>query len=764
MPPSRKRKNKRRRRRGRRGKRGRLLVLVVGLALAVTAGSAGWLTCGFQGCPDPGLLGAYQPGGAPVVLDRHGEELAHLHPLEARVVSLQQLPEHVPAAFLAVEDRRFHRHRGVDWWRVAGAATRNVRAGRVRQGASTLTMQLARTLFPERVPGSQRTLHRKLLEIRVAWEIEGRYSKDEILELYLNHVYMGGGAYGVEAAARHYFDRTAEELTLEQAALLAGLLRAPSHYDPRRHPERARQRRDLALTLMQEQGRADPGDVELAREQGLTATPEPPGREAAARAPYFVEVVRSVLEEEFGESLYRSQVRIHTTLDGRLQEAAEAELTGQLDRVEAGTYGWFEGPAFDPSTTGGAQGSSHLEGAVVLMDPATGEILSLVGGRSFASSRYNRAIRARRQMGSAFKPFVFAAALEAGHVTSQPLADRPLTVSAAGSSDWSPRNYDGEFRGLVAMRQALVESLNVPTVRLSMATGLDRVSRMATAAGFSEPVPSVPASALGTASATPLELAGAYAAFAARGQRPVAPRFVTRIEDADGVVIHETEVSEMTSVMDPRTAHVITDMLADVVDRGTGTAVRSVGYRGPAAGKTGTTQEAHDVWFVGYNSEVVGVVWMGFDHPRPILAGATGGGLAAPVWGRIMAQAYEGRDAAPAWTRPAGVVERTVDPETGKVVGDGCPSPREGAVRELFLDEYVPVTECPPREGFRERVTGFFRGLFGGSDSEDEAESGSSREEGSGEGAEWESSEPVEPGSSLERLLGAPRVPLAGAS
>ncbi len=726
--------------------------------MAVGTGAA-WLTCGFQGCPDPGLLGAYQPGGAPVVLDRHGQELAHLHPLEARVVSLDQLPEHLPAAFLAVEDRRFYRHRGVDWWRVMGAAYRNVTAGGIREGASTLTMQLARTLFPEEVPGSQRTLHRKLLEVRVAWEIEGRYTKDEILELYLNHVYMGGGAYGVEAAAHHYFHRSASELTLEQSALLAGLLRAPAYYDPRRHPERARQRRNLALTLMEEQGLADSGEVASARERRLAVTPEPPDRESPARAPYFVEMVRAFLEEEFGESLYRSRLRVHTTLDAALQAAAEAELVQQLTQVEAGVYGWFDGPAFDPSGVGDAQGSPHLEGAVVMLDPATGEVLALVGGRSFASSRYNRAIRARRQLGSAFKPFVFAAALEAGHVASQPLLDQPFTVSAAGSSDWSPRNYDGEFRGEVGMRQALVESLNVPTVRLSMATGLDRVSRMAWAAGFSESVPSVPASALGTASATPLEVAGAYAAFAAQGRRPAMPRFVTRIEDADGEVIHETEIPDMTAVMDSRVAYVITDMLADVVDRGTGTAVRSVGYRGPVAGKTGTTQEAHDVWFVGYNSEVVGAVWMGFDHPRPILAGATGGGLAAPVWGRILARAYEERDPAPTWNRSAGVVERSVDPETGKVLDDGCPSPRQGAVQELFLEEYVPVAACPPQEGFRERVSGFFRGLFGRSDPDE----GDSTEAGEAEGtSQGGPAEPLEPGSSVERLLGAPRVPLAG--
>ena len=742
------------RRRKRSKDRPLLLGAIVVLTLTLGAWSA-WRTCAFQGCPDPGELGAYQPGGAPVLLDRHGEEIAWLHPLEARVVPLDSLPEYVPAAFLAVEDRRFFRHGGVDWWRVLGAAGRNLAAGRVREGASTLSMQLARTLFPERLPGVQRTVSRKLLEVRVAMDIESRYGKDEILELYLNHVYMGGGAYGVEAGSRHYFDRPASELTLEEAAFLAGSLRAPAHFDPRIDPEGARQRRDLVLSLMEDQGLIEAEEALAARDRALTVSPDPASPGSDTRAPYFVGMVRSFLEEEFGEALYRSQMRVHTTLDSHLQALAETSLSAQLEAVEGGVHGGFAAPTYRVASVAEPGGSEYLQGAVVFLDPETGAVLALVGGRDFGSSRFNRALLARRQMGSAFKPFVFASALASGHVASQPLADRPITVPTVEGANWSPRNYDGEFRGTVAMRQALVESLNVPTVRLAMAAGLEGMSRIAEIAGFSEPVPQVPAAALGTGSASPLELAVAYSAFSAGGFRPT-PRVVTRIEDAGGEVTYRAGAPSVTEVLDPRVAYLVTDILEDAVRLGTGVGARAAGYRGPVAGKTGTTQEAHDVWFVGFNPEVVGVVWMGFDRPRPILSGASGGRLAAPVWGAIMAEAYRDRDQAPAWVRPGGVVERSVDPETGRVVEDGCRSLSNGSVRELFLEEFVAVSECPESPGLRERVVGFFRGLRGGSDADDSAASGSSPE---GQGGPFDV---LGPGSSTEHLLGAPRVPLVG--
>jgi penicillin-binding protein 1A len=702
----------------------------------VGVGWSAWMTCGFRGCPDTGVLSAYRSGRAPVLLDRHGVQFAQLHPLDRRVVPLDSLPVHLPAAFLAVEDRRFFRHRGVDWVRVLGAARSNASAGEVREGASTLTMQLARTVFPERIRGTERTLSRKLLEMRVAGRIERRFSKAEILELYLNHVYVGAGGYGVEAGARHLFGRPASELTVEQAALLAAVVRAPAHYDPRRNPEAALQRRNLVLSLMEEAGVLEGPEAEASRRHPLGVVAEPARGESGAPGPYFVESVRALLEEELGEDLYRSPVRVHTTIDLPLQRASEDELVRQLEAVERGGYGRFTGPVFDPSEGPTGDVAEYLQGAIVFLDPGTGDVLALVGGRDFRASRFNRAIRARRQAGSAFKPFVYAAALGRGFVASQPLADEPLTLADPGNPSWQPQNYDLDFRGAVSMRQALVTSLNVPTIRLALAVGMAEVARTAASAGVSGDLPITPAGALGTAAVSPLELAAAYGVFARDGSH-AAPRTVIRVETTGGRVLYEA-APDVRQAIDARVAHIVTTFLIDAVDRGTGAGVRAAGYSRTAAGKTGTTQDAHDAWFVGYTPQVVGLVWLGFDRPRPILARATGGVLAAPVWARIMSRAGEGLGGSESWEPPPGIVRLTVDPATGKVVQAGCATAPGNSVIEVFLDEYVPVEDCPARRGILDRIAGFFRSLGGNS---------------------RESQEEGDPGPGI---LGVARVPLRG--
>jgi len=743
-----------------------LLAGLIG-SLAILAAGGAWVTCGYRGCPDIETLTAYQPGGAPALLDRYGAPLAELHPLEHQVVELEALPAYLPAAFLAVEDRRFYRHRGVDWWRVVGAARRNLMSPGRREGASTLTMQLARTLFPERIRRVDRTFGRKLLEIRTAGQIERRFTKPEILELYLNHIYVGAGAYGIEAGAQYYFGRPATEVTLEEAAFLAGVVRAPAFYDPRRQPERALARRNLVLELMARNGRdaVDPEEIDRARDQALQVSAEPPQSRPSGRAPYFAEMVRELLEAELGSDLYRSPPTVHTTLDPVLQAAAEEELRRQIRAVETGVHGWYEPPA---AAAGAPAASNRLQGAVVFLDATTGDILALVGGSDFSTSRYNRATLARRPMGSAFKPFVFAAALSRGYVASQPLADRPFTLVQAGADAWSPRNYDASFVGPMSMRRTLVESRNVPTVRLALAVGMDQVIATARTAGLREPLSTTPAAALGTELASPLELAVAYAGLAAGGPYPL-PRSIKWIEAREGAPLLEVP-PELSGGIGSGVAYIISDILADAVDRGTGRAVRTAGFAGPASGKTGTTQEARDVWFAGYSGNIVGVVWLGFDRPHPILAGATGGGLAAPVWGRIMqrAQAEEARAGAAgegprlgiAGVRPSGrelppgVVERWVDPKTGSVMDDRCGSARESGVRELFLQEYLPATVCPaPEMRTFARVAGFFRGLFGGGDREQETTAPP-------EGAGAESAEQLQLRDPVPRLLGADLVPM----
>lgn len=673
------------------------LAIGVALVLALFIFVFSWERCFFDGCPDVASLTAYQPGGAPVLLDRNGEVFAELTPVERQMVPLSSLPAHVPQAFMAVEDQRFREHHGVDLRRVGGAVLANLRSGGIEQGFSTITMQVARNIFPDRIPGQERSLARKLTEIRVAKEIEQRYSKDEILELYLNHIYFGNRARGIEAAARQYFGVPAAQLTLAQAAVLAALPKAPSNYDPRRHPEAARERRDLVLTLMEKQGRIHRFMAEEARRGELDIAPPPRQEQTeSGLAPYFVEQVRRELEEKFGDLLYHQSLRVRTTLDSRLQRAAEEELARHLRRVENGELGAFEGTRYFPDAHPSPDGTDYLQGAVVLLDAREGDVLAWVGGRSFAHSQFDRAGQARRQAGSAFKPFVYAAALRDGWVLSQPLIDRPLTLRLTNGQTWKPRNFTNEYEGKVTVRDALVRSKNVATVRLAGDVGLSEVVDAALRAGIDEPLSAVPSMALGTATVSPVELTAAYTAFAAGGSASE-PRWLLALEDAEGKAVWKSEPRRREAVS-PGVAYLITDVLAEALDRGTGYRVRQAGVRTPAAGKTGTTNDGADTWFVGYTPEIAAGVWVGFDKPRPILEDATGGRVAAPIWASIIRRAYAGRPLPKPWSAPDGVVERQVDPGSGLVLKEGC-APQQGkAYRELFLEEAQPSSWCPGKE------------------------------------------------------------------
>lgn len=643
--------------------------LAVGAALFVVVAAVVawflWERCGLSGCPDVERLDGYVPDEASIVVDRSGAELHKLYRVRRVVVPLDSLPPYVPQAFIAVEDQRFFEHGGVDWPRVIGAAWANVRAKTIVEGFSTITMQLARNVFPDRLPYTERTLSRKLAEMKVAREIEARYSKEQILELYLNQIYYGNGAWGIEAAAREYFGKGASELTLAEAALLAGVIRSPNHLDPRRNPEGARARRSVVLAKMAAQGMISGEEAARAAAEPLRLD-EGEQVDGYGRAPYFVEEVRRFLEAELGEGIYTGGYTIHTTLDGAAQAVAEEELARQLAAVGGG---------------------GALQGAVVVLDPLDGDVLAMVGGRDFAESKFNRATQARRQPGSAFKPIVYAAALSAGLPPTHPLSDAPLAVSLGNGRVWTPRNFGGSYAGVVTMRDALVHSRNVATVRLAEEVGLARVIELARELGLSGPIPAVPSIAIGAAEVTLLELVTAYAVFATLGTRPL-PRLVTRIEDREGRVVWRGQ-RRVTRALDPAVAFLIVDMMKDVVDRGTGTAVRGVGFAAPAAGKTGTTNDNTDVWFIGFTPSLVAGVWLGFDDPRPIAHGATGGRLAAPVWGRIMRRIGAGGGD---WAPPAGVETRHVTAD-GRLLGPGCPA--DGAVRvEYFLAGTAPLADC----------------------------------------------------------------------
>ncbi|HSL70531.1 MAG TPA: PBP1A family penicillin-binding protein [Longimicrobiales bacterium] len=656
--------------------------------------------CGLRGCPDVDALKGYAPDQASVILDHRGAEVGKLYVTRRVIVRLDSLPEHVPNAFIAMEDKRFWKHNGVDWLRVVGAAWQNVKELGVAEGSSTITMQLARNAFPDHLPANQRRFWRKIGEARVAHTIEHKFSKREILELYLNQIYFGNGAYGIEAAAQEYFAKPASKLTLSEAAVLAALPRAPSRLNPRTNRELALEGRRIVLTRMAEQGlitaeEADQaGKARLRVRRGQLKSQEV--------APYFVAAIRRQLEEQLGDAIYTEGYTIHTTLDVGLQRLAEEELRRQMHAIESGAYGRYRHTTYAVAvrdTTFQAEGTPYLQAAVVFMDARTGDVRALIGGRDYLDSQYNRAVSAERQPGSAFKPFVYAAAVAAGYPPSYRLVDEPIRMVLDRRRTWEPKNYDGSYAGVVTMRQALTQSRNVATVRLAMDVGVDQVVAMAQQTGLQGTIPNVPSVVLGAAEVTPLHLTSAYATFATLGTHPE-PRLVTRVVDRDGRIIWSQEPFAST-VLDPAVAFIVTDMLKDVVDYGTGTAVRAVGFSGPAAGKTGTTNDAADVWFVGYTPRLVGTIWLGFDDRKTVVRGATGGELAAPIWGRIMRRLNERTSD---WLTPSGVELRVID-EFGYAYGQNCPM--VGPTREeYFLTGTAPLESCYTSQTFYDSLYG----------------------------------------------------------
>lgn len=644
--------------------------------------------CGFAGCPDVDRLNGYMPDEASSIVDYRGAEIGKLFLTRRTVVPLDTLPKHVPAAFIAMEDRRFYEHNGVDWRRVFGAAYKNIKELGIAEGSSTITMQLARNVFPEKLPAHKKTIFRKAAEAKVARSIEKKFTKEEILELYLNQIYFGQGAWGIEAAAQEYYGKPAAKLTLPEAATLAALPRAPSRLNPRSNKELALKGRRLVLDRMvaeemitaEEAEKA--GTAKLRLRQGKLKTND--------AAPYFVETVRSILENELGDAIYSEGYTIYTTLDGQMQRVLEEELGRQLRAVESGAFGSFRHKtmaAARADTADDERGTKYLQTAAIFMDTRSGDVRAFMGGRSYEDSEYNRATSAKRQPGSAFKPFVYAAAFDQGYAPTHRLIDRPLRLVLDRRNVWEPKNYDGTYGDVMTMRDALAQSRNIPTVRLATEVGISRVIEMARNMGISGRIPAVPSVVLGSVEVTPMEMTAAYAAFANLGDRPQ-PRFVTKVVDRDNNVVWSNE-QRRERVIEPTTAFLTTSLMQDVVDRGTATAVRAVGYRDPAAGKTGTTNDAADIWFIGFTPSIVGTIWIGFDERKTIVARASGGEIAAPVWGRVMKRMNM---RSRGWTPPPGIEVRQVD-ALGNMMGANCPM-SGGVRREYFREGTAPVASC----------------------------------------------------------------------
>jgi len=633
-----------------------------------------WLaSCGFHGCPSPAEIRAFHPSEGGNIYDRAGKLLGHLETVRRVNVPIKIVPKPVRDAFVATEDRRFYEHNGLDWHGVLRAVARNFSAGGIRQGFSTITMQVAHNSFLlDRYHG--RSLRRKLVELRISRLLERELTKDQILEHYLNVIYLGNGVNGIEAASLDLFGKNVNQLTLAEGAMLAALPKAPSAYTPRKNPQLAVQRRSIVLNLMADQGYISDAQAQMAARTPLRIA-ENEWRPSVANEPSAIDAVRALVDSVLPDVLKEGDVNVYTTVDFNLQRAADRTIvrhTAAITRETEETMGRVGEPA---------------QGALVAMDPATGNILALVTGHRTQRGGFNRAFAARRQPGSAFKPFVYAAALAAGYAPSSPVDDDPVEVQM-GRQVWQPANYNDQYNGEITFARALLLSANSATVRVSRAIGENAVIAAARRNGIVSPLTPVPSIALGAEGVTPVELVSAYAPFANGGIR-VKPRIVTRIEAPDGTLLWSSEMVRTPGAMDPGDAFEITEMLQGVVNYGTGRSIRDMGVTGAIAGKTGTTNSGEDVWFVGYTPTLVAGIWFGYDTPRQISSNASGGRLAAPAWAEFyQAGWHEPRGSA--FVPPAGMVSAVVDPQSGELATEWCPS----RARQWFKPGSEPHEEC----------------------------------------------------------------------
>ncbi|MGE5245131.1 MAG: penicillin-binding protein 1A [Betaproteobacteria bacterium] len=644
--------------------------IAAGLALAACLflGAAAWFLVSLgRGLPDERAIRQIGEMDQATAIFDDADQLAFTLYKEQRIeVPLAKMSPYLLQAIVAIEDQRFYQHHGFDLVRMASAALTNLRYGRAAQGGSTITQQLARQSFLT----PDKTLHRKLQELILARRIERMYSKQQILELYLNKVYFGDGLYGVEAASRGYFGKHAADLTLPEAALLAGLVQSPSSYAPTVSPDRAVARRNVVLQAMLDSGAIDRAAWQHARATKLALhdslrADEPHGL-------YFKEEVRQELVQHFGwQRVYQGGLRVYSTIDMPMQAAAERILRTSLDAIDARRE-QIAARRHRQAGKGAADGGGEtapeprLQGALMALDPVTGHVLAMIGGRDFDESHFNRAVQARRQPGSAFKPFVYAAALEHGY-TPATVIDHLNDPVPTLQGNWTPEDehLDSDF---LTMRTALRTSSNRAAVRLLQDIGIGQAVRCAKDMGVGD-VPSVPSLALGSGEVTLESMTAAYAAFANHGLVP-RPELIRRVEDLEGHVLYQSHDTSTRAISDT-TAFLMSSMLADVVNSGTAYRARSFGFTLPAAGKTGTTNDFDDAWFVGYTPKLVTGVWVGFDQPQTILPNGFAADIAVPIWAQFMKIATKG-DRAEWLDPPATVTTAQVCRLSGKLATEGC--------------------------------------------------------------------------------------------
>ncbi len=690
---------------------GRVLFGVLVFAAVVVGATAGSLLVYSTGLPQVEELEHYRPSSVTQLFDDQNRVVGSFALQRRVIVNYEDFPPVLRDSLISIEDKDFERHWGVNVWRMMGAAYRDIESGGKVQGASTLTMQLARDLFLS----PDRSFHRKIQEILLAIQIERRFTKQQIFTLYANQIFLGHGVYGFEAAAEYYFGKPAKSLTLEEAALLCGLPKGPASYSPINHPDKAVKRRNLVVNALLEDGKITAAQATAAKAKPLLLNLQ---HDPNSLAPYFVEEVRRYLETQYGsDQVHEGGLRVYTTLNVEMQRAANQSVLDALAAYER-RHGWrshprnviaegqslekFQHPDWDDTaqpnaywhalvtsvssaeiklklgrysatllpadakwtgrkldslfevgdlayvkllfaTEGKAQVAleqdSGAQAALMAIDNATGEIKAMVGGRDFEESKFNRATQALRQVGSSFKPYVYTAVIDQGGSPDDVVIDEPVTFQTA-SGPYTPHNYDDKFEGAITLRRALAQSRNIPALKLADKIGIKTVIDYARRFGITSNIPAYLPIALGSADLTLMEQTTAFTVFPNDGVR-ITPRYINKVTDYEGHIL-EQNVPDVKDVISVKTARVMTSMLRDVVQHGTAVAANSLPY--PLAGKTGTTNDFTDAWFVGFSPTLTCGVWMGFDEKRTLGAKESGGHAALPLWIDFMKSALQGKD------------------------------------------------------------------------------------------------------------------------
>lgn len=685
-----------------------------------------------SGLPSLEELENPRPDLATKVYSIDGEELGTFFQTKNRTrVTYDQIPPHIISALISTEDKDFYSHWGVTPWRFLRALIKNILTFRLREGASTITQQLSRNLYGLQKQGESTfdKATRKIREFVTAVQIEQNFTKREILEMYLNEIYFGRGAYGISVAAGVFFDKPVEELTPGESAMLVAILNGPAYYDPIRHPERAKERWHLVINQMVKDGRITEEQAEKIKNEELTFSTNA-NEGPAGVAAHFVEYIRQQMRdkaEKYGFNLYKDGISIYTTLDSRMQRYANRAVEEHLadkQRMFDSLWNWNIKPELLQRTIDKAARQSpvylravekdavldslrhdkayvdsvkrvwqSIEVGFVAIDPRTGGIRAMVGGRNFRTFRYglNHVTQIRRQPGSAFKPFVYTVAIDNGYPPTYEMLNQPITVKMDDGTEWRPGNFEGDVGGKFTLRDALANSLNLVAVRVILELApKERVVEYAKMMGIKSYVPKYESIALGTAQVNPLEMTSAFGVFPNEGVY-VEPNAILKIEDKDGNVIEEN-FPERKEVLSKETAYIMTNMMEDVVNRGSGMRIRNY-FHYPAAGKTGTTQDYADAWFIGFTPQLAAGVWVGFDDQAVNFNSAEGQGgrAAAPLWGRFMKYVYEDKTipiTQPYFKIPNGVERDSICIVTNKIATEFCPFKRI----EVFNSKYLPPT------------------------------------------------------------------------